>query len=99
MTSRALISVGCNSYDYMQALNGAEADARRIYDALIKPELGEYDPACSRILLSPTLALLRNTVREVLFTSEPLDTFTFFFAGHGGVKAGSFYMCLKDSEA
>jgi hypothetical protein len=35
----------------------------------------------------------------VLFAGERLDTFTFFFAGHGGVKSGSFYMCLKDSRA
>jgi hypothetical protein len=34
----------------------------------------------------------------VLFNGEPLDTFTFFFAGHGGVKSGSFYMCLRDSK-
>jgi len=98
MTRRALIAVGCNAYDHLGALNGAETDARRIYDALIKPEVGEYDPVHSRLLLSPTSTALRNAVREVLFAGEPLDTFTFFFAGHGGVKSGSFYMCLKDSR-
>jgi hypothetical protein len=99
MTGRALIAVGCNAYDHLQALDGAEVVARRIYDALMKPEIGEYDPAHSRILLSPTSTALRNAIREVLFASEPQDTFTFFFAGHGGVKSGSFYMCLKDSRA
>jgi hypothetical protein len=98
MTARALIVVGCNEYDHMQMLYGAEADAERIYDALIKTEVGGYDPTYSRILLSPTSAALRNEVREVLFSGKPLDTFTFFFAGHGGVKSGSFYMCLKDSR-
>jgi hypothetical protein len=58
MTGRALIAIGCNTYDYLQPLEGAEADARRIYDALIRPEIGEYDPAHSRILLSPTSAAL-----------------------------------------
>jgi uncharacterized caspase-like protein len=99
MAGRALISVGCNAYDHMQALDGAEADARRMYDALMKAEIGEYDPARSRILLSPTSTDLRNAMREVLFAGEQLDTFTFFFAGHGCVKSGSFYMCLKDSQA
>jgi Caspase domain len=99
MTERALIAVGCNAYDHMQALDGAEADAQHIYDALMRPEIGEYDPGYSRILLSPTSNALRTAMREVLFAGERLDTFTFFFAGHGGVKSGSFYMCLKDSRA
>ena len=99
MTRRALIAVGCNAYDHLQTLYGAEADARRTYDALMKTEVGEYDPAHSRALLSPTSTTLRNQILEVLFSSEALDTFTFFFAGHGVVKSGSFYMCLKDSRA
>jgi hypothetical protein len=86
-------------YDHLQALHGAETDATRIYDALMKMEVGGYDPARSRILLSPTSTELRNEILEVLFSGEPLDTFTFVFAGHGGVKSGSFYMCLKDSRA
>ncbi len=98
MIGRGLIVVGCNGYDYMDVLEGAEGDAERVYNALMRPEIGEYDPKHSRILLSPTLSTLRDSIREVLFTGERLDTFTFFFAGHSGVKAGSFYMCLKDSR-
>jgi len=98
MSGRGLIVIGCNDYDCMRALEGAEADAERIYDVLARPEIGDYDPRHSRLLLSPTLNILREAIREVLFTGERLDTFTFFFAGHSGVKAGSFYICLRDSR-
>ena len=98
MSRRALIAVGCNDYDYLQPLLGAEADARRIYKALIKPEIGDYEADYSRLLLSPTLSALRDAIREILFAATKLDTFTFFFAGHGGVRSGSFYMCVKDTQ-
>lgn len=98
MSGRALIAVGCNDYDYLQPLLGAEADARRIYEALIQPEIGDYDSCHSRLLLSPTLSALRDAIREILFAAKGLDTFTFFFAGHGSVKSGSFYMCVKDTQ-
>src|SRR3954470_3716302 len=96
---RSLLAVGCNAYDHMYSLDGAETDANNIYNSLIRPEVGEYDVEYSRILLSPTLNALRDVIREVLFGGEKLDTFTFFFAGHGGVKPGSFYMCVKDSRS
>lgn len=78
-------------------MTGAEFDARRIFDALIKPDTGDYDFPHSKLLLSPTIDEVRNALREVLFSTGPIDTFSFFFAGHGGVQAGSFYMCVRDS--
>jgi Caspase domain len=99
MIRRALLAIGCNVYDNMQTLYGAETDAESIYNTLTLPKIGEYDLEYSRLLLSPTLNALRDTIREVLFGGEKLDTFTFFFAGHGGVKSGSFYMCVKDSRS
>lgn len=98
MIGRGLIVVGCNDYEHMGGLGGAEADTERIYNVLIRPATGEYDLKHSRLLLSPTLSDLREAVRGVLFIGEQLDTFTFFFAGHSGIKAGSFYMCLRDSR-
>lgn len=95
-----LISIGCNSYDYensFKSLTGAEFDARRIFNALIKPDTGDYDLSRSKLLLSPSIGEVRSALREVLFSTGTIDTFSFFFAGHGGVQAGSFYMCVRDS--
>jgi hypothetical protein len=64
----------------------------------MRSEVGGYDAARSRLLLSPTAAEVRNALAEVLFAGGQIDTFTFFFAGHGGVRAGSFYMCVQDSR-
>ena len=95
---RLLISIGCNTYDHAQALTGAEADARRMFEALIRSDVGDYDPARSKLLLSPTMDEVLQALREILFSNGAIDTFTFFFAGHGGVRAGSFYMWVRDSS-
>jgi hypothetical protein len=94
---RVLLAIGCDFYDHADLLHGAERDARRMYDLLIRPEIGEYDINRSRLLLSPTYSDVREALREALFTEPQPDTFTFFFAGHGSVSAGAFYMWLRDS--
>lgn len=94
---RVLLAVGCNDYKEATQLNGAELDAQRIFEALISAKSSWYDCDRSRLLLSPTLDEVRTVLRDVLFKGPKIETFTFFFAGHGGVHAGSFYMWLKDT--
>ena len=95
---RALLAIGCNHYDHQQDLGSAESDATRIYEALIREGVGDYDSACSMLLLSPTLDEVRRAFRKIL-PSCRLETFTFHFAGHGSVHAGGFYMWLRDSTS
>ncbi len=95
---RCLLSIGCNRYENLDALTGAEADAIRIFNTLLRPDIGGYDAERSRLLLSPNIADLRQAIEDILFGSGQIDTFTLFFAGHGGVRAGSFYMCVRDSR-
>jgi hypothetical protein len=95
---RVLFAIGCNLYEHATQLGGAERDAQRIYGALIRPEIGEYDVYRSRILLSPTFDEVRKAPKDVLFATPQPETFTLFFAGHGSVAAGAFYMWLKDSS-
>lgn len=97
MILRILLAIGCDEYDHEKSLGGAERDARRVYEALLPPEVGDYDPDRSELLLSPTVNEARDAIRRVLFSSADIDTFTFFFAGHGAVESGSFYMLLKDT--
>jgi hypothetical protein len=96
---RILIAIGCNAYDYVGSLTGAESDAQRMFDTLIRPELGDYDPFRSTLLLSPSIDEVRQALRQVLLWTNQIDTFSFFFAGHGGVRKGSFYMLVRDSKS
>jgi hypothetical protein len=97
---RVLICIGCNSYAEAEDLAGAERDAQRVYNVLIKPSVGDYDASRSKLLLSPSIAEVKQAVFEALFASPaPLDTLTFFFAGHGVVHAGGFYMWVRDTKA
>lgn len=96
---RVLIAIGCNAYDQQDTLKGAENDAQRMFEALVRPELGEYEASHSQLLLSPSIAQVLAALRQVLFSNSKIDTFTFFFAGHGCVRSGSFYMLVRDSDS
>lgn len=95
---RLMLSVGCNDYESptIQNLAGAEADAQRMFAALTDVAIGGYSAEHSMLLLSPTLSQLRDALLRLLSDHGPVDTFTFYFAGHGSVKSGSFYMWGSD---
>lgn len=95
---RALIAIGCDDYGNLNPLGGAVKDAERIFDALMRPEVGDYDLESSTILRSPTLQDVRDALTAVLFDKSQLDALTIFFAGHGAMSAGSFYMALRDTR-
>ena len=99
MSRRCLIAIGCDHYDEENELTGAEADARHVFEALMKPEVGDYDPEGSQLLLSPSLAEIRSAVRSILIQPGAIETLTVFFAGHGGVKAGTFYLLPSDASS
>lgn len=99
MSGRALLAIGCNVYDHLRTLQCAEADAISLFETLVKPDVGDYDAVRSRLLLSPSLTLVRETLATMLFGAGSLDTLTITFAGHGAVSGGSFYMAMRDSRA
>lgn len=94
---RILIAVGCDKYQHMPALGGAENDAVQLFTALANNHGAEYDASCSVLLKSPTLSELQLEISKIDLT-EPIETITFCFAGHGTVRSGSFWMCLADSQ-
>lgn len=94
---RILISIGCDSYSHMNNLCGAEKDARDIFDVLTNPDFGNYSPQLSKLLLSPTSSETLQCLTKAL-TDLVSDTLTIFFAGHGVVTRGSYYLCLSDSN-
>lgn len=90
-----LIAIGCDRYDALPVLSGAEADAGKVFSTLTAPGQ-RYAAADSRLLLSPNKADIEHTLLEV--GSAAIDVLTFYFAGHGGVKEGGYYFCLRDSR-
>ncbi len=99
MSGRALLTIGCDRYDHVPPLLGAEADAAGIFGLLIAPQVGDYDAGRSLLLRSPTLGEVRDALTSTLFSGGALDTLTLVFAGHGAVGGGSFYMAMRDSRA
>ncbi|MGR8925279.1 caspase family protein [Rhizobium leguminosarum] len=95
-----MIAIGCDAYDNppLGSLTGAENDAATLFEHLVTKSWGEYNQVQSKLLLSPTMTTLRSTVEAALFSGQSVEELTIFFAGHGGVKDNSYFLCLKDSD-
>lgn len=95
--NRILIAVGCDQYDFLSALHGAERDASAVYDQLTEPN-GDYTAASSLLLRSPSIDEIVSALSKLPFGSGDISTLTFFFAGHGGHKSGTYYLCARDTH-
>jgi len=94
-----LIAVGCDAYDNVRPLAGAENDARKVFSLLTDAKCGFCDAACSTLILSPSLTELQRGLLDASKSLQPGDIVTFYFAGHGHVKGNIFYMCCRDTQA
>src|SRR5918993_829763 len=90
------MSIGCDAYSHLDGLDGAERDSERIFQALVE-DAGDYDRDLSVSLRSPTMEEIDRAI-EGLFDLRDLDILTFFFAGHGGVKYGTSYLCPSNTR-
>jgi Caspase domain len=93
-----LISIGCDKYDSLSALTCAEADAKALYDILTTPG-DPYSIDHAILLLSPTAERVRQVLEQTFPLKSGCDSVTFFFAGHGGMAGGSFFLCLSDCQS
>lgn len=95
---RALLAIGCDAYDHVTPLSGAERDAERVFDALLCADIPFYDANRSTLLRSPCTDVVRLALKELLFDGPRLDVLTIYFAGHGKVANGGFFICLRDTR-
>lgn len=95
---RVALCIGCDAYLHLSRLSAAEADARRMFEALIDPNLGRYDADVSRLLLSPKIDAVRAALDGILYGGYDIQDFTFFFAGHAGVAHDSLYLAMKETK-
>jgi len=96
--SRTLFCIGCDHYQHLSSLRGAERDATAVFNALTDPSAGSYNRKDSTQLLSPKLTEVIAAFQSAL-AQKPLDTLTLYFAGHGAAVHGSYYLCFRDSSA
>lgn len=94
---RILLSVGCNRYSTLNTLCGAERDATSIYGTLVD-STKHYSSEHSALLLSPSKSDFDTALDKIVALSQPLDVFTLYFSGHGGVKDARFFFCFSDTN-
>lgn len=81
----------------LRTLPGCEADAHTLFQILTDLSYGEYDKKISYLLISPTLNEVQSVFDSIIANNPDIDVFTFAYSGHGSVKAGSMYLCMRDT--
>lgn len=96
----SLISIGCDKYQNKEfpELYGAENDATAIYALLSNSEYALYEKFDSIYLGSPNKIGIIQALEKVLYEQECPDILTIFFAGHGGVFNGTYYLCVNETR-
>ena len=96
---KILVAIGCNHYsnDELPDLSGAENDASAIFDLLVNNIDSLYDKDLSILLKSPSSQEAREALQQVIFDYGEDIQLCLFFAGHGGVKDGAYFLCVKDT--
>jgi hypothetical protein len=94
---RILVAVGCDKYEHLSELRGAESDASTVFDRLTTPK-GDYEVTGSTLLVSPSVDEVMIALSKLPFGNHEIESLTFFFAGHGGDKSGTYYLCGRDTD-
>jgi len=99
MSKRVCICVGVTNHTdpRLGQLNGAKFDAKSMFVALTDPSRGEHDSDQSVLLLDPTRQEISQKIADLAYGGD-VDTFTFFFAGHGGVSNEAYALCGTDAN-
>ncbi len=92
----ALLCIGCNAYESLNPLKGAEFDAQHIYETLLDGDL--YDASRAILLKSPQLSSVISALNELAFKATDSGVLTVYFAGHGCVSNGSYYLAVRDTQ-
>ncbi len=96
--TKVLLSIGCDDYQHLNKLTGAERDAFSIHTALSTGLLSSIKPADSYLLNSPTRHHLDAMLLDIQDRYDEVESFTLFFAGHGGEANDSYFLCLSDTR-
>lgn len=81
--SKVLLCIGCDDYQSLNKLSGAERDALAIRTALSTGPLSNINPADAYLLDSPARHQLEATLLDIQDRYDEIE-FHALFAGHGG---------------
>lgn len=95
--ARVLIAIGCDKYQHLTDLVGAEKDAKGVFTALVEG-IGDYSREHSHLLDSPSTSDAFEVFEDWFELRGQLDVLTFYFAGHSMVAHGNYYLGLADSR-
>ncbi len=96
--------IGVGRYKYLpveNSLEGADKDAKDLYNLLVSPEGGSLPRDSIRLLVQEqaTSVAVKSAMLELVENSQPGDTVIFFAATHGLPNAmGKFDIVLHDTE-
>ena len=97
--NRVCVCIGCDQYQStnIDDLKGCVKDAEKIFQLLIDENVGQNSAVRSKIVRNPTSSDVRSAFGEI--ASGPyIDTLTIFFAGHGTVRDGSYFLATRDTS-
>lgn len=97
--AKVLLCIGCDNYQFLSKLSGAERDALAIHTALSTGPLSVIQSADAYLLQSPARHQLDAVLLEIQDRYAEIESFTLFFAGHGGEANDSYFLCLSDTRA
>lgn len=97
---RVLVAIGCDQYasEELPNLGGAENDASAMFESLVNSQNSIYDKSRSILLKSPTLEIAKEALTSVIFDDSGDMEVCLFFAGHGAVKDGAYFLCVNDTS-
>lgn len=98
MAARVLLCIGCDGYEHMDTLRGAESDAAAIRTALTTGELSCTSAEDSYLLLNPNRGDVENIFVELQDKYREIQSLTIYFAGHGEEANNSYFLCLRDTR-
>ncbi|GLO56328.1 hypothetical protein PPUJ20066_23640 [Pseudomonas putida] len=99
MAARILLCIGCDGYEHMETLYGAQSDATDIRDALVAGELSCIAQEDAYLLLNPAKGRVEQVLLELQDKYEEIQSFTIYFAGHGEAANDSYFLCLQDTRS
>ncbi|MFP3995126.1 caspase family protein [Pseudomonas capeferrum] len=96
--AKVLLCIGCDDYQSLKKLTGAERDAISIHAALCTGPMSNIQPVDTYLLKSPARHDLDATLLQIQDRYDEIESFTLFFAGHGGEANDSYFLCLSDTR-
>lgn len=106
-TGKYAVIVGVNEYEHagqgISALRFAVPDAKSVYESLVDPTRGGFDPANVTLLTDetpekPTNTAIGRALNRLITGTKADDLVVVFFSGHGYEEGGRAYLLPRNAD-